>query len=290
MNDLDMCRQEFAERLREPVGVRSDPLVHAFATVPRERFLGPGPWNVCIVDSDGLSGYRLTENSNAEQTYRDVVIAIDPARGLHNGQPSCLAMWIERLDLKAGGAVLQVGCGTGYYTAILAEVVGPAGRVVAFEVDESLADRAKTNLAHYPQVEVISAPVSDLTRDSTDAILVNCGVTQPPLSWLLALRMGGRMVVSITASSDGTGTGEGAMFLFAREGAGIAIQYISAAAFFPCVGARDEAMNRALLDKTEKDWLAPRSVRTDLHAEDSSCWLHSSRCCLSRLPLTAGAA
>lgn len=288
MSALDTYRRAFAEELRESASLRSDRLVDAFATVPREHFLGPGPWKVSIVDDDDVHVYRLTENADPEQTYRDIVIAIDPARGLHNGQPGCLAMWIDRLDLKAGESVVQVGSGTGYYTALLAEVVGATGRVLAFEVDEDLADRANANLANYSQVELVSARGADLAGDSADAILVNCGVTEPPSSWLSALRMGGRMAVPITASPDGTGAGTGAMFLFVREPRGIAIHHVSVAAFFPCAGARDKAMNAKLLDKPEEDWLAPRSVRTDPHAEDSSCWLHSSRCCLSRLPLTSG--
>jgi 16S rRNA A1518/A1519 N6-dimethyltransferase RsmA/KsgA/DIM1 with predicted DNA glycosylase/AP lyase activity len=53
--------------------------------------------------------------------------------------------------------VLQVGGGTGYYTAILVEIVGPSGRVTALEIDEGLAARARQNLAGFPSVEVVHA-------------------------------------------------------------------------------------------------------------------------------------
>ena len=52
-----------------------------------------------------------------------------PERFLNNGQPSGLAMWFEALDLNAMNGSC-IGCGTGYYTAILANV-GPKGRCVS---------------------------------------------------------------------------------------------------------------------------------------------------------------
>ena len=49
---------------------------------------------------------------------------------------------------------MQVGAGTGYFTAVLAELVGPSGRVCAFEIDEDLAATARTLLAEWPWVSV----------------------------------------------------------------------------------------------------------------------------------------
>jgi len=287
MSNLATHRLAFAQELREIARLKSDSLVSAFATVPREWYLGAGPWNVLVVGDDGKLGYRLTENADPVQTYRNIVIAIDPARGLHNGQPECLAAWMDRLELGAGESVIQIGCGTGYYTAILAEVVGPTGRVTAYEVDASLAERAKSNLNQFAQVEVISAAGARLLPDSADAIFVNCGVTEPPLSWLSCLRKNGRMVLPITASPDDTGVGAGAMFLFTREAPGFSIEYLSPAAFFPCIGARSQHANEQLLTKADDDWLAPKSIRMEPHAEESSCWLHSENCCLSTIALCA---
>jgi len=68
--------------------------------------------------------------------YHNVAVAIDPARQLFNGQPGTLAVWIDTLDLAAGMRVLHVGAGLGYYSAVMAECVGPTGRVVAYEVDD----------------------------------------------------------------------------------------------------------------------------------------------------------
>jgi protein-L-isoaspartate(D-aspartate) O-methyltransferase len=50
-------------------------------------------------------------------------------------------------DLRRGDRVIHVGCGVGYYTAIIAEVVGPSGQVIGLEIDADLAARARENLA-----------------------------------------------------------------------------------------------------------------------------------------------
>ena len=79
-----------------------------------------------------------------------------PSRNLANGNPSTLATWLDALDLNQGKSVFHLGCGTGYYTAIIAEIVGPRGHVTAAEIDSTLASRARETLARYPNVHVIA--------------------------------------------------------------------------------------------------------------------------------------
>ena len=79
--------------------------------------------------------------------YQDLVIALDPARGVNNGSPSLHAKLLEALGPKPGEHIVHVGAGAGYYSAILAELVGPTGRVTAVEFDAALAERAKTLLS-----------------------------------------------------------------------------------------------------------------------------------------------
>ena len=57
------------------------------------------------------------------------------------------ASLFDQLELKRGERVIHVGAGAGYYSAILAAIVGPAGRVIALEIDNGLARRASENLA-----------------------------------------------------------------------------------------------------------------------------------------------
>jgi len=95
--------------------------------------------------------------------------------------------------------VLHVGGGTGYYTAILVEIVGPSGRVT--EIDEGPAARARRNPAGFPSVEVVHADGTTYDAGWSDAILVNAGATQPQPTWLDSLRPGGRLVFPLTGSS-----------------------------------------------------------------------------------------
>jgi protein-L-isoaspartate(D-aspartate) O-methyltransferase len=82
------------------------------------------------------------------------IMAIEANRGINIGEPSSHALWLDAIDVKAGESVLQVGAGTGYYTAILAHLVGPNGRVHAYEIDADLAARASKNLKYLPTVKV----------------------------------------------------------------------------------------------------------------------------------------
>ena len=130
-------------------------MVDAFATVPREQFVGPGPWR--IKSPMDLAEYWTTEDDNPSHVYHDVLIALDESRGINNGQPSLWAYLFDRLELVPGERVLHLGCGTGYYSAIIAELIGSTGRVTAVEIDQTPAQKAQAALADWPQVRVIHA-------------------------------------------------------------------------------------------------------------------------------------
>ena len=154
--DLQSARRWFAEELRAVVHVRSKTVVQAFATVPREHFVGPGPWR--MLSPRRSEDYWSTEDADPRHLYHDVLIAIDETRRLNNGQPSLWAQLFDVLDLAAGDHVIHVGAGQGYYSAILAEIVGPTGRVTAIEIDAALASEARRNLASdWPQAIVVAA-------------------------------------------------------------------------------------------------------------------------------------
>ena len=141
---LDDCRLFYSDEIRIAARLDSAALVAAFASVPREKFMGPGPWQIASPDmasmaSMGLTGEAYLTTDNPRDLYHNVLVALDPDRHLNNGQPSALARWIDALELRPGDRVYHLGCGVGYYTAIMAEVVGPGGRVAASEVDPGLA-------------------------------------------------------------------------------------------------------------------------------------------------------
>ena len=191
-----------------------------------------------------LAEYWTTDNDSASHVYHDVLIALDESRGINNGQPSLWAYLFDRLDLVPGEQVLHLGCGTGYYTAIIAELVGSAGRVTAVEIDATLARRARAALADWAQVKVIQADGARTTSfEPVDAIVASAGATHPLPSWLDGLRPGGRLLFPMTTSRNGFG----AMLLVSRRlEDGFAARFICRAGFIDFQGARDLAISRGL--------------------------------------------
>ena len=138
-------RQAYAAEITRRAGVRDPRIEKAFAAVPREYFAGPPPWRI---GSGGL--YGSASDDDPISLYEDVLVAIDAARGINNGQPSLHALCIDALGVKEGETIVHVGAGAGYYTAILAKLVRTSGRVIAYEVETDIAERARANLARLP--------------------------------------------------------------------------------------------------------------------------------------------
>ena len=149
----DAQRRSFAEEIQAVANLTAPAVIDALATVPRERFLPPGPWTV-RGEADVQAPPRQTPDADPRHVHHNVAVAIDASRLLFNGAPSVVAMAIDALRPKVGDRVLHIGAGLGYYTALLAHCVGASGRVVAIEVDPGLADRARQNLIDMPWVEV----------------------------------------------------------------------------------------------------------------------------------------
>jgi protein-L-isoaspartate(D-aspartate) O-methyltransferase len=289
LNPLNAQRRFFAEEVQAVGNVRTSALVGALARVPRERFLPPGPWLI-RGESDFGGPARLTADADPRRILHNIVVAIDPARQLFNGQPSTLALWIDALGLRAGHHVLHVGCGLGYYSALIAECVGETGRVVAVDIDDTLAAGARTNLAIYPWAEARSATGVELGDETFDAILVNAGMTHPHDAWLHALRPGGRLVLPLTCAFPQAGPtlGKGIVVLITRSDqqqddfADFAARLISFVAIYSAQSIRDSAME-ALLAQAMRQMPFPNinRLRLDPHEPSASCWLHSDRFCLT---------
>ncbi|MGH7067338.1 MAG: protein-L-isoaspartate O-methyltransferase family protein [Acetobacteraceae bacterium] len=279
---MDTCtaRVAFAEELRVTAKLRSPAVIRAFATVPRERFVGPGPWRVR--NPTDAAEYWTTDNADPRHVYHDVLIAVDETRGLNNGQPSLWASLLDDINLSPGEHVLHLGCGTGYYSAILAELVRSRGSVSALEIDERLAGRAQHNLATWPQATAINADASLYVPSKVDAAVASAGATHPLPIWLDALNPGGRLLLPLTAEHRA-----GVVLLATRQtGHAFVARLIRPAGFIEFIGARGAAAERLLkraLDRGNTG--AVTSLRRDQHTEDASCWLHGDGYCLSTRPV-----
>ena len=114
----------YAEELRAIAGLAGgSAAIRAFAKIQREKLLVPGPWTVRSL----LGSYRMP-NKNPRWLYHDILVSLNAAKGINNGSPAFWAFLFSHLDVKPGDRILQVGAGSGYYTAILAELVGRTSR------------------------------------------------------------------------------------------------------------------------------------------------------------------
>jgi len=118
---------------------------------------------------------------------------------VNNGSPSLHAKMLNDLAVDLGQHVAQIGAGGGYYTAMLAELTGPAGRVTAIEFDPYLAERARANLAAWRNVTVICGDGSSALTEDVDRIYVNFGVAAPAPAWIEHLKPGGKLLFSLGA-------------------------------------------------------------------------------------------
>ena len=110
---VEDVRQRFAEELRYTARARSPAVVAAFATVPREHFLGPGPWRV--LSPMNPAEYWTTDDDRPHHLYHDILVAIDPMRRLNNGQPSLWAHLYDQLALQTGAHIVHVGADVSQY-------------------------------------------------------------------------------------------------------------------------------------------------------------------------------
>ena len=276
--DLAEARRRYAQELRFVANVKSEIVVRAFASVRREDFLGPGPWQ--ILDY-AMNGYWQTEDDDPAHLYHNVLVAIDQSRELNNGQPALWAHLLDRIALTTGERVLHIGAGVGYYSAIMAEIVGPGGRVLAIEIDPRLAARADENLAGRANVEVMASDGCAYRPGPTDVIIVNAGVTHPQPHWLDSLPVGGRLLVPLTGAKGG-----GGYLRVTRVDAGYAARFVTPVGIFPAVNGRDAEAERRLKAAFEQIAYRDvvdrvRSLRRDAHEADDGCWLHAPDFCLS---------
>ena len=264
MDRVEASRRFFARLVTAHAGVPADSeLAAAFASTPREQFVGNPPWRVFT-----SSGYLETPSDDPAFLYQDVVVSLGGKESLNNGQPSLHALCIHALALKPGETVVHVGAGTGYYTTLLAKLVGESGHVIAFEIDEELAQRAAANLSGFTNVTVHHRSGAEGPIPECDALYVNAGATSPLAVWLDALCTGGRLLFPLASSAGG-----GAMLLVTRnENDTFAARFLCQAIFVPCVGANDETLGKILTDAFRRGGL--NKVK-ELYRDDKpgeNCW------------------
>ncbi|WP_210406794.1 methyltransferase, FxLD system [Prauserella flavalba] len=214
-------RDGLVETLLEKKMITSPLVERAFRTVPRHLFVAEGtPLDVT---------YSVDNSVAIKRGPDGVIISSTSAAYIQ-------ARMIEQAELAEGMSVLEIGSG-GYNAALLAEVVGPEGRVVSVDIDPEVTDRARELLdatGYGNRVTVVQAdaenPLPGLD-EPFDAILVTVGAWDLAPAWLEHLSANGRIVVPLRMN------GITRAIAFRRQGDHLVSTSAEVAGFVPMQGA-----------------------------------------------------
>lgn len=173
MNDFGAARAKLITQLSREI--RDKRVLDVMARIPRELFVPENVREYCYEDRPLPIGYDQTIS-----------------------QPFIIAFMTEALELTGREKVLEIGTGSGYQTAILAEL---ALKVITIERISALLDKARELLKNlgYTNIEVYEAEET-LGREADapyDAIMVTAGAPEVPDALLSQLATGGRMVIPV---------------------------------------------------------------------------------------------
>ena len=208
MTELARSRAALMNQLARRIG--SAEVLRAMEAVPRERFV-PGELR--------------------SMAYQDIPLPIGEGQTI--SQPTMVAEMTAALRLSAREKVLEVGCGSGYQAAVLAQLASD-GLVVTVERLHSLAARAEATLQEldYRNVVVeLTGPVPGCPeRGPYDAILVAAAAPAIPPSLLAQLRVGGRMALPVGPRE------EQELLLVLKTGEGVSVSTLGRCRFVPLLG------------------------------------------------------
>lgn len=161
----------------------------AFATVRKEDFLFPPPWRV-VITTQGYGRRAILENP--EDLYQDMLVELVREASINTGQPSLWAQIFHWSDLKPGMTVFESGSGLGYFTAIMAHMVGAEGAVYFDEPHDKLHDKCCENL------EGIANVHADYKGAPLDRVYLCYGTTTIPAQLYLNTKLRGQIVFPFT--------------------------------------------------------------------------------------------
>ncbi len=178
--DFALARRQMVERQLQSRGIADPAVLRAMGKVPRHRFVRP---------------------SLESLAYTDQPLPIEEGQTI--SQPYIVALMTELLELKGGEKVLEVGTGSGYQAAVLAEIVN---EVYTIEILPGLAASAAARLRQlgYVRVQVRAGDgyLGWPEAQPFDAIIVTAGATHIPRPLIQQLAEGGRLVIPVGSSSD----------------------------------------------------------------------------------------
>ncbi|GAB6054916.1 protein-L-isoaspartate O-methyltransferase [Methanobacterium movens] len=182
-SELSLPRKELVARLESYGIIRSPSVKKAMETVPREEFL---------------------PEEFQSRAYLDQPLPIGEGQTI--SAPHMVAIISEKLDLKKGMNVLEIGTGFGYNAAIVAEIIGEEGHLYSIERISSLAEVAKKNLKLTGYDKRVTVIVGDGTKGLPahapfSRIYVTAGAPDIPESLKNQLEIGGKLIIPVGSSN-----------------------------------------------------------------------------------------
>ncbi|MBI3046434.1 MAG: protein-L-isoaspartate O-methyltransferase [Candidatus Harrisonbacteria bacterium] len=208
-----MTKEDLLETLIKDGYLKTSAIIEAFKQIDRKDFVAedmkPGSENSSSRSaSDG-------EAARVSTSWKDLAyenIALPLMAGQTISQPLVVAFMLELLELKPGEKVLDIGTGSGWNTALMAQLVGEnglpgQGKIFSIERIEELYNFAKENLKKYgfPEngtVELILGDGSRGYKDGApyDKIIAAASAGEIPEAWKEQLKIGGRIVAPVKDS------------------------------------------------------------------------------------------
>jgi len=176
------------DALRDAGHITTPRVEAAFRAIPRHIFLPDAPLETVYAN-------------DAIPTKKRDGVAISSS-----SQPTVMAVMLEQLDLQPGQRVLEVGAGTGYNAALMAHIVGGAGRVVAIDIDDDIVADARAHVAAagVDNVEVVRGDGADGYPDAApyDRIILTVGAWDIAPAWVAQLEHGGRLLLPLALQGN----------------------------------------------------------------------------------------
>ena len=210
-NDFVSERQRMVQEQLMPRGIHEERVLAAIAKVPREEFVPPEARAASYTDQPLPIGYGQTIS-----------------------QPFVVAFMTEQLQLKRDDRVLEIGTGSGYQAAILAELTA---EVYTIEIIEPLAKNAEATLARlgYKNVQVKAGDGYKGWPEHApfDAVIVTCAPSHVPPPLVDQMKEGGRMIIPVG------GLGEQELYLLEKKNGQLEQRAVLPVRFVPMAGEAD---------------------------------------------------